>query len=406
MNEEFISKLQYLLGEYGYKYLCSTNQRYTNPDFQKALEISLLLDYFVGQDNIPNELVQSTQYKSYLNTNVERAETAAENALLYAQAAQTALNSFESSKWTSVSDYIYRNSKVLIGTTNFTDVNATLEVSGRISQVGLGTSTYFGYETGLNGSTSDRRSTGFGYQALKTQITGFANTAFGHKSLTANTTGQFNDAFGADSLLRNTTGEGNSAFGTATLQANTTGIYNAGFGLSAMYNMATGSYNTAIGTQALWSATTASYNTAIGMDSLESNIAGNYNVALGYSTAQGQSSISNSIIIGALSRPSGNSQTNQIVIGYNQVGLGSNTTVIGNASITLSLLYGELRVNTINNLSASATNILTYDANKTLKNRTMAEFSIDQASSISGWNPAVRQRLEHTATGVLEWVNV
>ena len=67
MNDEFISKLQYMLGQHGYNFLCSTNQRYTNIDFQKALEISLLLDYLLEENAIPQELIQGTNFKSYFD---------------------------------------------------------------------------------------------------------------------------------------------------------------------------------------------------------------------------------------------------------------------------------------------------------------------------------------------------
>jgi hypothetical protein len=50
MREEFISKIQYLIGEYGYKFLCSTDQRYSSPLFQKILELKILLDYLLNTD--------------------------------------------------------------------------------------------------------------------------------------------------------------------------------------------------------------------------------------------------------------------------------------------------------------------------------------------------------------------
>jgi hypothetical protein len=51
MREEFISKIQYLIGEYGYKFLCSTDQRYSSPLFQKILELKILLDFLLNTDD-------------------------------------------------------------------------------------------------------------------------------------------------------------------------------------------------------------------------------------------------------------------------------------------------------------------------------------------------------------------
>jgi len=75
---------------------------------------------------------------------------------------------------------------------------------------------------------------------------------------------------------------------------------------------------------------------------------GSYNVAVGNSagsliqTFGNLTAATNSIFIGYLTRASGNNQTNQIVIGDQALGLGSNTTVIGNSSTTLFKPYGNL----------------------------------------------------------------
>jgi hypothetical protein len=51
MRDEFISKIQYLIGEYGYKFLCSTDQRYSSLLFQKILELKILLDFLLNTDD-------------------------------------------------------------------------------------------------------------------------------------------------------------------------------------------------------------------------------------------------------------------------------------------------------------------------------------------------------------------
>ncbi len=94
--------------------------------------------------------------------------------------------------------------KVGIGTTT---PSAPLEVSGRISQIGLGGSTYLGYQTGNVDDLSDNFNTGIGYQSLYYNTTGDHNTASGCRSLHSNTTGYYNTASGYHSLYSNTTGK-------------------------------------------------------------------------------------------------------------------------------------------------------------------------------------------------------
>jgi hypothetical protein len=106
-------------------------------------------------------------------------------------------------------------------------------------------------------------------------------------------------------LLNNTTGINNSSFGTSALQNNTTGGGNTAIGRSAGRFIADG--------------TTA--NTIC----------------------------SSSVFIGFDSRANASSQTNQIVIGSPAIGLGSNTTVIGNSSTTFGRWFGNLLVGTSTN---------------------------------------------------------
>jgi hypothetical protein len=61
----------------------------------------------------------------------------------------------------------------------------------------------------------------------------------------------------------------------------------------------------------------------------------------GYNSAS-----ANSVFIGYDTRPAADSQTNQIVIGHSAVGLGSNTAVLGNASITTTALRGNVGIGT------------------------------------------------------------
>jgi hypothetical protein len=60
------------------------------------------------------------------------------------------------------------------------------------------------------------------------------------------------------------------------------------------------------------------------------------------------------IVLAVLQKANAISQTNQIVIGYDAVGLGSNTTTIGNSSTVTTALYGSLSMGTIGTPAASS----------------------------------------------------
>jgi len=115
---------------------------------------------------------------------------------------------------------------------------------------------------------------------------------------------------------------------------------NVGVGYQALYSNTTGSYNVANGYEALYSHTTGNYNTANGYQALYSNTTGDNNTANGAfagrypSTGANNTDGDNSIFIGYDSRPLADAQTNQIVIGSEARGLGSNTAIIGNGSLT------------------------------------------------------------------------
>jgi hypothetical protein len=141
------------------------------------------------------------------------------------------------------------------------------------------------------------------------------NTAIGDNALKNSLTGNSNTAGGFYSLFNNTDGNGNSVWG-----------YNASF-----YNTI-GNENVSVGTQSLLFNTTGSNNTAIGSES------GKF---LANKTSDA-TILNNSVMLGCLTSPLGDNQSNQIVIGYNATGLGSNTTTIGDTSITTTRLRGAV----------------------------------------------------------------
>jgi hypothetical protein len=138
----------------------------------------------------------------------------------------------------------------------------------------------------------------------------------------------------------------NAAFGRVALASNTTGIDNTAFGTAALNLNTIGGNNTAVGRQALANSVIAGSNTAIGRSALISLVTGNNNVALGSNSGaliaddNALTNSTNSVFLGVTARAQANNQTNQIVIGQGAVGLGSNTTVIGNGNIVLWRIFG------------------------------------------------------------------
>ena len=257
----------------------------------------------------------------------------------------------------------------------------------------------FGYQT-LRANLTGIYNTAIGSSALKNSISGSNNTAVGFQSLFFNTTGSSNSAIGWLSLLNNTTGSNNVANGQTSLYSNTTGSLNVGIGLSSLRfnttgicNTAIGTYssfnnsignfnlavgyqalrsniadkNTAIGVETMYSNTAGTFNTAVGQEALRANTTGSENVAIGnfallnassfYATAIGRNagryssladltSIYKSVFIGFQAKSLNVSSTNEIVIGADAVGLGNNTTVLGNTSTVTTAIYGKLLLGT------------------------------------------------------------
>jgi hypothetical protein len=261
--------------------------------------------------------------------------------------------------------------------------------------VALGSSALYSNTTGYSNIA-------VGDAALYFNTTGYSNTAVGDAALYSNTTGYYNTAVGAEALYSNTTGYRNVALGSSALYSNTTGSDNIAIGYQALYsqirggdniaigsfalqnststlsNIAIGSYalysnetgdsnsafggyalfvnttgsdNTAIGGGALFYNSTGRQNTAVGKVALFNNTTGYYNTAVGYfaGTYIGNSTTSNatstySVYLGAHTRASFSGATNEIVIGYGAVGAGSNSVVLGNDSITRTILKGNVGI--------------------------------------------------------------
>jgi len=138
----------------------------------------------------------------------------------------------------------------------------------------------------------------------------------------------------------------------AGAQYNTFIGYQAGF-MSSTAASSTAGWNTAIGYQTLFNNTIGYSNTALGYHALYSNTTGYLNTAVGELAGAyiadgitGNATSTYSIYLGPSTRASFSGATNEIVIGYNAVGAGSNSVVLGNDSITKTILKGNVGIGT------------------------------------------------------------
>lgn len=179
-----------------------------------------------------------------------------------------------------------------------------------------------------------------------------SNTAVGNGALSSNTTGVANTAIGQSAISAASISSQNTAIGFAAFQ-NGTGANNTAIGSNALRDSSSGNNNTAIGVGAMLPvSSTASGNVALGMEALRSHTSGNSNTALGYRAGYGAASAnanttgSDNIYVGRETVGTANNNSNEIVIGAGSTGLGSNSTVLGNASTTLTYLAGNVGIGT------------------------------------------------------------
>jgi hypothetical protein len=126
-------------------------------------------------------------------------------------------------------------------------------------------------------------------------------------------------------------------------------------GDSVTYTSAdTGSYNTALGNISLYNITTGYRNAVIGNASMSGITTGFFNVAIGdnagrfYGGVAALNTTNNkSIFIGRETQASADGNTNEIVIGNELIGNGSNSTTIGNSSITKTIIAGNLLLGSV-----------------------------------------------------------
>jgi hypothetical protein len=147
-----------------------------------------------------------------------------------------------------------------------------------------------------------------------------------------------NTLVGLNAGRRITTATGNSIFGSNAGLNNTTGTNNSFFGLTSGNNNSIGISNSFFGVNSGFNNTTGSNNSFFGRDSGRL-IANGSNLTIA----------NNSVFLGFDTRANADNETNQTVIGYQAIGLGSNTTVIGNSSTTFGRWWGNLLLGTSTN---------------------------------------------------------
>ena len=207
-------------------------------------------------------------------------------------------------------------------------------------------------------------------------------------------TGSSNTANGYAALQNNSTGSNNTANGMYALNANTTGYNNTGNGFQALYTNTTGYYNTANGMYALFTNTTGSNNTANGYE------AGQY-IEDGVTANQ---TSSNSVYEGFQAYPLASGDTNENVIGNTAIGHGSNTTTLGNASITDTYIAGSAHIaglTTAGVVTTSAAGLLSSEATVPNSQLTYSSTTVNGQTCTLGSTCTVTSTAGGSAGGVL-----
>lgn len=260
--------------------------------------------------------------------------------------------------WTVNGNHIYNTSdSVGIGTAT---PGAPLEVSGRISQIGIGNSVFLGEGAGenddfTNGCVFIGKNAGYsndsgndhvaiGNGAFYSSANSSRNTGIGQNSLYSTSTGDGNTAVGYSSLSGNTGGSYNVAIGYMTMSNNSTGSDNIAIGLSAMNNNSAGDYNVSIGRNSLYTSNSTSKNIAIGYQSLYNNDADNL-VAIGHEAMYSNTSGTGNIALGHHSL-----YTNQL--GADNTALGDSALYYNTSNANTAVGSSSLQNNTASGLSA------------------------------------------------------
>ena len=233
-------------------------------------------------------------------------------------------------------------------TSTYQSSNGTARIEIR-ANTGL-YNTFIGEDAGEYNTTGDYN-TFLGHGAGQDNTTGFNNMFIGEYAGKANTTGYHNIFVGRNAGRDNKVGFYNTFIGTDCGTYNTTASNNTFIGEGTGLKTTIGGANSFVGRGSGEENTTGGANSALGYFTLYYNTTGSYNSALGFNAgcyqANGTTPLTDpetSIYIGADSKGKDNSDSNSIVIGYNAIGLGANTIVLGNDSITQTNLKGKVAI--------------------------------------------------------------
>jgi hypothetical protein len=345
-------------------------------------------------------------------------------------ATQTALNAKQNALTNPVTGTGTSNKLAKFsGTSTLTDSNITdngtvvsIATDAAVNSLTLGrgpggfeSNTVLG-SSAFSSNTSGIDSAVLGFQALKNNTTGASNVAIGKDALYANIGGSNNVAIGRSSLLNNTTGISNVAVGLDSALSNTTGNENIAVGQSALRLNTTGVANTAIGRSALSAITTGNYNSALGWQSLAGNTTGIDNVAVGYNAGRYDTTGTNamttssfSVYLGASTKGlNATGSVNETVIGNAAVGLGSNSTVIGNTTTTKAAIYGALNLPNTTTSTTTTTGALTVGGGVGIvENLNVGgNAKITGTLTVAGGTPGVGKVLTSDANGLGTWSSI
>lgn len=190
------------------------------------------------------------------------------------------------------------------------------------------------------------KANGVMYNVVGTNSLVIGNTAFGTAVGFASSD---NLVVGTGALARITTGNGHVAIGTDALAQMSDASFDIAIGLNALY-WALGVYHSvAIGREALISTVYGSGLTAMGAAVARNLVDGSRIVAIGQNAARystgttAATGFNDSVFIGADTKVgAATGVSNTVVIGYDATSLGSNSVVLGNDSITLTALKGQV----------------------------------------------------------------
>ena len=228
---------------------------------------------------------------------------------------------------------LYDNgTNVGIGTTSpqrELDVNGGVRVRGPLDLFQSNDNTFAGEDAGNWYNVLGNKNAAFGKNSQEAQVNGSGNTSAGYDSMAAAILGNFNTAIGESAMSLNNGGSFNTAIGSGALKDQTAGQGNTAIGFDSLNNKEASNFNTAVGYKSLFNISTGFKNIGIGDD-----------VGLALSTG------ARNILIGSNANVLNNNDNNSIVIGESAVGVGSNTTVIGNNSMSKAILYGNVGIGT------------------------------------------------------------